>query len=462
MKRKKTKGMTKRLMSLGLASVLVFSSLGLSACGNKMTAIVMRLMKSEGQVVLTDEKDAEKSIMEDMNLYSGYHLKTGSASEAQVSLDDTRLATLSENSLLGFEKEKKALKLILEKGELFFNVTEKLEDDESCEVETSTMIVGIRGTSLYVNGDTVILTNGKITIEIKDPESKIKKTVTLEGGQQLTIVPSTEESGKNTYVVEDASVENLPDFAKEAILNDSTLAEKVAETFEITKAELIEELKESLSDGEDESDEDDDEDDDEDEDDEDGEEETTQTQTTRRRQTNNNDNETDPNEMTPEQLAAAQAQLAKEIAEKQAAEAAAAAAAAAATEETQEPAGPVATTVSLEFSEILQVVYDENGDTQSSYTLRDQSRVLSLSGSGTSLSYNGISITTSEDAAEAPNRYASVLSMSATVYINSGETAPASVLYNGTQVAFRDVGEGHRAELDNASIFFDGQTYRFE
>lgn len=48
MKRKGTKGMTKRLMSLGLASVLVFSSLGLSACGNKMTAIVMRLMKSEG------------------------------------------------------------------------------------------------------------------------------------------------------------------------------------------------------------------------------------------------------------------------------------------------------------------------------------------------------------------------------------------------------------------------------
>lgn len=455
MKRKKTKGMTKRLMSLGLASVLVFSSLGFSACGNKMTAIVMRLMKSEGQVVLTDEKDAEKSIMEDMNLYSGYHIKTGSASEAQVSLDDTRLATLSENSLLGFEKEKKALKLILEKGELFFNVTEKLEDDESCEVETSTMIVGIRGTSLYVNGDTVILTNGKITIEIKDPESKIKKTVTLEGGQQLTIVPSTEESGKNTYVVEDASVENLPDFAKEAILNDSTLAEKVAETFEITKAELVEELKESLSDGEDESDEDDDED----EDDEDGEEETTQTQTTRRRQTNNNDNETDPNEMTPEQLAAAQAQLAKEIAERQAAEAAAAAA----TEETQEPVGPTATQVSLQFSELWSArFYDGtyvleygNPDAQGS-----DPRRITITGSGTSYSCNGVTITLSEPIESAANGYASISSMTATVYFNSGETAPAYV--GDSSHTFTDVGEGYRAELGDYSIFYDMESYHFE
>lgn len=451
MKRKKTKGMTKRLMSLGLASVLVFSSLGFSACGNKMTAIVMRLMKSEGQVVLTDEKDAEKSIMEDMNLYSGYHIKTGSASEAQVSLDDTRLATLSENSLLGFEKEKKALKLILEEGDLFFNVTEKLEEDESCEVETSTMIVGIRGTSLYVTEDKVVLTNGKISIEIKDPESKIKKTVTLEGGQQLEIVPSTDEAGKNTYVVEQASVEDLPEFVKEAILNDTNLAEKVAETFEITKEELVTQIEESMSDAKKETPEEEEEDESEEEEEEDD----TQAQRPRRRQETANPEETDSNEMTPEQLAAAQAQLAKEIAEKQAAEAAAAA-----TEETQEPAGPVATTVSLQC-EGWQVVAAQGADIQQC-TLRRDGAVLPLSGSGSSFSYNGIAITTREDVSTAPNGYASIDSMTATIYKNNGEDTPLSVLYNGSQVSFTDVGEGYRAELDDASIFFDGQTYRFE
>ena len=462
MRQKRFIGTTKRFLSVALAGVLIVSVVGLSACGaNKMTAIVMRLMESKGQVVLTDEKGADKTMMENMNLYSGYHIKTGSASEAQVSLDDTRLATLSENSLLGFEKEKKALKLILEEGDLFFNVTEKLEEDESCEVETSTMIVGIRGTSLYVTEDKVILTNGRIFIEIKDPESKIKKTVTLEGGQQLEIIPSTDEAGKNTYVVNEASVEDLPEFVKEAILNDTNLAEKVAETFEITKEELVTQIEESMSDAKEETPKEEEEDESEEEEEE--EEDNTQAQRPRRRQETANPEETDSNEMTPEQLAAAQAQLAKEIAEQQAA-AAAAEAAAAATEETQEPAGPTATQVSLQFSELWSarffdgtyVLEYSSPDAQGA----DSTRRITITGSGTSYSCNGVTITLAEPIESSPNGYASISSMTATVYFNSGETAPAYV--GDSSHTFTDVGEGYRAELGDYSIFYDKESYRFE
>lgn len=429
-------GTTNRLLSVALAGVLIVSAVGLSACGaNKMTAIVMRLMESKGQVVLTDEKGADKTMMENMNLYSGYHIKTGSDSKAQISLDDTRLATLSENSLLGFEKEKKALKLILEEGDLFFNVTEKLEEDESCEVETSTMIVGIRGTSVYITDEKVVLTNGTISIKIKDPESKIKKTVTLEGGQQLKIVPSTDEVGKNTYLVEQASVEELPEFVKEAILNDTNLAEKVAGTFGITKEELVTQIEESMSDAKEETPEEEEEEE-EDESEEEEEEDDTQAQRPRRRQETANPEETDPNEMTPEQLAAAQAQLAKEMAEKAAADAAAAAAAAAA----EEPAssGPVANTVSVSFG--TREIYWRDG----SYYLSGYDNGISVSGSGTSFSCNGLSITTLTDPTDienSPNGYASISSVTTTVYINSGQTIPSYAV--SASQTFGEIGDGY-------------------
>lgn len=42
------------------------------------------------------------------------------------------------------------LELYVRSGSLFFDVTEPLEEDESMDIRTSTMAVGIRGTSGWV------------------------------------------------------------------------------------------------------------------------------------------------------------------------------------------------------------------------------------------------------------------------------------------------------------------------
>ena len=313
MRQKRFIGTTNRLLSVVLTGLLVVSTVGLSACGNKkMTAIVMRLMKSEGQVVLTDEKDAEKSMLENMNLYSGYHLKTGSDGEVKINMDDTRLVTLGNNSLLGFEKENKAMRLSLEEGEMFFNITEKLEDDESLDLETSTMVVGIRGTFGWMDDKTVYLLHGHTTIKIKDPETGIEKTLELTTGQKLELRESDNEKGKWTYEKGTIQVEDIPPLAKQEVASNSDMAKEVMNEYKLSALELQEQLglslpesllpeqEEKVSEPQESNEE----------------EEETQTTTKKKTQEPAEPQQEEPtDEMTPEQRAEAERLLAKEMAE---------------------------------------------------------------------------------------------------------------------------------------------------
>ncbi|MBQ2317235.1 MAG: FecR domain-containing protein, partial [Lachnospiraceae bacterium] len=122
----------------------------LIANSHKLTAIVMRLIRQEGEVTLLDASGQDAVIMDNMKLYSGNALETGADGLVDLSLDDTKYLTIENQSNVVFEKSGKALELKLTSGRLFFNVTEKLADDETMDISTSTMVVGIRGTSGWV------------------------------------------------------------------------------------------------------------------------------------------------------------------------------------------------------------------------------------------------------------------------------------------------------------------------
>ena len=75
---------------------------------------------------------------------------SSSASFAWINLDDVKLAKLDEKSEIAIQKEDKRLELEVKSGSLFFNVTQPLEDDETMNIRTSSMVVGIRGTCGWV------------------------------------------------------------------------------------------------------------------------------------------------------------------------------------------------------------------------------------------------------------------------------------------------------------------------
>ena len=102
-----------------------------------------------GGVILENEGE-EVTIREDMQLRNGNTLTTGEDGSVDLNLDDTKAAGLDVSSRAAFEQNGKALTINVESGALYFYTTEELEDDESMDIVTQTMMVGLRGTSGYV------------------------------------------------------------------------------------------------------------------------------------------------------------------------------------------------------------------------------------------------------------------------------------------------------------------------
>lgn len=163
--------MRKKMLSLALALAMC---LGLISCGGGASAATMHLRKTEGTVGVSDGDGKEVETREELGLYSGYGVDTSSESYAWIDLDDVKLTKMDENSEIAISKEGKKLELEVKAGSLFFNVTEPLADDETMNIRTSTMVVGIRGTCGWVTQDTAALLEG--TVEVTAGEQSVTVT----------------------------------------------------------------------------------------------------------------------------------------------------------------------------------------------------------------------------------------------------------------------------------------------
>lgn len=219
-----------------MALSLIFSLFG---CGGKedvLSAVTMRLQKKVGVVNLYDDKGAEQTIMEQMRLLSGQKITTAVESLIMVSLDETKVFTMEEKSKADIIKSSdgKNLEFNLNEGNLFFNVNEKLKDDQTMTVKAGNMICGIRGTSAYMgqnsSGDLVLMvTDGDIDVSVLDQNQNVQKKESAGPGSKVVVSTVQDASGnqsinleKNTFKEED-----LPPSALGAISSDSDLGERV-------------------------------------------------------------------------------------------------------------------------------------------------------------------------------------------------------------------------------------------
>lgn len=143
-------GRPRRPVALLLAVILFSNMFLLTACGSTPAAS-MHLKRAEGTVHVSDGEGQALTPEEDLALYSGYHVGTEAESYAWVDLDEVKLTKLDEHSEIEIQKENKALTINVLSGSLFFNVSEPLAGDETMEICTSSMLVGIRGTCGWVN-----------------------------------------------------------------------------------------------------------------------------------------------------------------------------------------------------------------------------------------------------------------------------------------------------------------------
>ena len=236
----KFKGLTTKKKILLLSAVALVIAAIVWVCfhffGKGYLATTMRLLRVEGTVSIEDSKGKEKPVMNNIRFSSGDALNTGSDGLASVGLDDTKIVTLEHDSRAEFVKRKKQLELKLTKGALYFEVTEHLNDDETFEIKTSTMTVGIRGTSGYVYYDedgraSLVLTDGKVTVVATNPETGETKTTDVKGGQSIKvyIYSADRPEGSIDFYLDDLDESEIPEFPLRLLADNDELLDKICD-----------------------------------------------------------------------------------------------------------------------------------------------------------------------------------------------------------------------------------------
>ncbi len=229
-------GKKKRLIVIIIAAiVLIALAVGIFIYTNAITAVTMRIQRLVGTVNLYNEEGSEQSLREKMRLGAGQTVTTAGESLIMVSLDDTKLMTMEETSKADIKARGKKLLFDLIEGNLFFNVTEKLKDNESFDISTSTMVCGIRGTSSYVGRDStsheiLMVTDGLVHVVATNPVTKETTEVDVPAGQMITIYLDEEAEGDKTISIrmEPFREEDLPAMALDTMRKNRELMNRVA------------------------------------------------------------------------------------------------------------------------------------------------------------------------------------------------------------------------------------------
>lgn len=207
---------------------------------------------------VTNSSGRSIPVRSDMRLYSGYVLQTAAGNYVYLSLDSKKAVKLDQNTKVEIQKEgtKNVIKVLA--GKLFFNVSEKLKSTESFDVSTSTMSMGIRGTSGCAFAEMVLEGNGakKITEGVHiynglgevgrntEDESGKKNGILVEPGYKVEAAIGLGSGGKISFSDSSRQMEldEIPPMVLEEIQKEPELYQKITEQMPQMKDISMEEL----------------------------------------------------------------------------------------------------------------------------------------------------------------------------------------------------------------------------
>ena len=120
----------RRILAAVLITALCICNMAVPAFAEEAVAASFRLYRTEGTVTVQNQNGKEITAMQDMKLFNGYQVSTEQKSYAWFEADSTKLFKMDAVSNLEVRKKGKQSELLLNSGNLFFNVTEHLQDDE--------------------------------------------------------------------------------------------------------------------------------------------------------------------------------------------------------------------------------------------------------------------------------------------------------------------------------------------
>ena len=230
------KSHARRITMLLVLTSLVLASLILTSCSDKLRATTIRLIRQEGTIELTGNDGRARNLKDQQRFQNGDTLRTMVKSLAGLSLDDAKAVLMNEESCAGFHQEQKGkwLQIDLTEGDLFFAVDEKLKDDENFEIHTSTMVIGIRGTSGYVTADSegrdmLIVTDGTVHVSGINPTTGEIIEEDVSAGHQVTVYLFDRPTNSVKFHLENVSEKDLSSFPLVSITAEEPRLKKVCD-----------------------------------------------------------------------------------------------------------------------------------------------------------------------------------------------------------------------------------------
>ena len=226
--------LSQRFLALFLAFVMCLTCAPQALAADSAKASAMQLQKTEGAVDITNASGRSVPVRESLRLYNGCQLKTEEASYAWINLDKVKLVKMDAVTEIGIRKSGKMLDILVDSGNLYFNVSEPLEDDESLNIRTSTMVVGIRETSGWVKvidqwTSQLFILEGTVEVTATDPVTGETKTETVTGGETVicTVYPQDRPGTKCDTIRQKYGVGDVEGFVLAEVLPDAGLCETI-------------------------------------------------------------------------------------------------------------------------------------------------------------------------------------------------------------------------------------------
>ena len=237
-----------RRKQIGAAAVfliaLVFLGVNIAAVADDLVGEARSLSVlsvSGDEAVVMRGANREIKAAAGMPLGQGTKAKTGAGTNMYLQADEDKTIKMGSSTLVEITKASaKKLGITLKSGEIFFNVEQKLADDEEMIFHAAQTSLSIRGTSGFLiqepGGETTLF-----LLEGMVEWSAGEETITLEAGQTGTYVPARDMRGDSLKNEGEFQWEDLDAFCLETLLNDISGIE--LEDFGLTSDQIPEALK---------------------------------------------------------------------------------------------------------------------------------------------------------------------------------------------------------------------------
>ena len=237
-----------RRKQIGAAAVfliaLIFLGVNIAAVADDLVGEARSLSVlsvSGDEAVVMRGANREIKAAAGMPLGQGTKAKTGAGTNMYLQADEDKTIKMGSSTLVEITKASaKKLGITLKSGEIFFNVEQKLADDEEMIFHAAQTSLSIRGTSGFLiqepGGETTLF-----LLEGMVEWSAGEETITLEAGQTGTYVPARDMRGDSLKNEGDFQWEDLDAFCLETLLNDVSGIE--LEDFGLTSDQIPEALK---------------------------------------------------------------------------------------------------------------------------------------------------------------------------------------------------------------------------